>query len=34
MRHEGHFLCDRMIKGGWRDTYLYALLADEWRAAR
>ncbi len=34
MRREGRFLRDRMIKGDWRDTYLYALLADEWRASR
>jgi ribosomal-protein-alanine N-acetyltransferase len=34
MRREGRFLRDRLIKGEWRDTYLYALLAREWRAAR
>jgi len=34
MRREGRFLRDRMIKGDWRDTYLYALLADEWRAGQ
>jgi [ribosomal protein S5]-alanine N-acetyltransferase len=32
MRREGRFRMDRMIKGDWRDTYLYAILADEWRA--
>lgn len=32
MRREGRFLRDRMIKGAWRDTYLYALLSEEWAA--
>jgi len=30
MRREGCFLRDRLIKDQWRDTYIYALLADEW----
>lgn len=30
MRREAHLRRDRQIKGEWRDTYLYALLADEW----
>ena len=30
MRREGCFLRDRLIKDAWRDTYLYALLDDEW----
>jgi len=30
MRREGQFLQDREIKGAWRDTYLYAVLAEEW----
>ena len=34
MRREGRFLQNRMIKGAWRDTYSYALLAEEWRAAK
>jgi hypothetical protein len=32
MRKEGHFLEERMIKGQWRDTFLYAILSSEWRA--
>ncbi len=31
MRREGHFLQDRMQKGEWRDSYLYGILAHEWR---
>ena len=30
MRREGHMRGDRFIKGEWRDTYLYAILASEW----
>ena len=30
MRREGHFLKDVFQKGEWRDSYLYAILADEW----
>jgi [ribosomal protein S5]-alanine N-acetyltransferase len=30
MRREGHFLRDRLQRGEWRDTYLYAILAQEW----
>ncbi|MGZ3548939.1 MAG: GNAT family N-acetyltransferase [Vulcanimicrobiaceae bacterium] len=30
MRREGHFLRDKLQKGEWRDTYLYAILAEEW----
>ncbi len=30
MRREGHFLQDTLQKGEWRNTYLYAILADEW----
>jgi len=29
MRREARMRRDRQIKGAWRDTYLYALLADE-----
>lgn len=32
MRREGLLRRDRLIKGGWRDTYLYALTEDEWTA--
>lgn len=32
MRQEGHFLEERLIKGHWRDTFLYAILSSEWRA--
>lgn len=31
MRREGHLLKDTKAHDGWRDSYLYALLADEWR---
>jgi RimJ/RimL family protein N-acetyltransferase len=34
MREEAHFVQDMMFKGEWADTGVYALLADEWRAAR
>ena len=30
MRREGVLRQDRQIKGAWRDTYLYAVLAEEW----
>ena len=30
MRREGRLRQDRQVKGAWRDTYLYALLADEY----
>ena len=30
MRREGALRQDRQIKGAWRDTYLYAVLAEEW----
>ncbi|HXX19807.1 MAG TPA: GNAT family protein [Candidatus Acidoferrum sp.] len=30
MRREAHFCKDAMEKGEWRDTYLYAILAEEW----
>src|SRR5579863_2376716 len=32
MRREGHFRKDAMEKGEWRDSYLYAILAEEWLA--
>jgi ribosomal-protein-alanine N-acetyltransferase len=33
MRREGLFLKNAMEKGEWRDTYLYAILAEEWPGA-
>jgi RimJ/RimL family protein N-acetyltransferase len=33
MRREAHFKKDIFQKGEWRDSYLYAILADEWHAA-
>jgi [ribosomal protein S5]-alanine N-acetyltransferase len=32
MRREGHFREGAMEKGEWRDSYLYAVLAEEWLA--
>ena len=33
MRREGTILQNQPSRdGGWRDTYLYAVLASEWRA--
>jgi len=31
MRREGHFVKDKFQKGEWRDSFRYAILADEWR---
>ena len=33
MRREGHLLKNRKAPDGWCDSYVYALLADEWCAA-
>jgi ribosomal-protein-alanine N-acetyltransferase len=33
MRREGLFLKNAMEKGEWRDSYLYAVLAEEWPGA-
>lgn len=30
LRREGCFRRDRQIKGEWRDTYLYAVLGEDW----
>ncbi len=30
MRREGHLREDRQVKGEWCDSYIYAVLADEW----
>ena len=32
LRREGQFKRDRKARRGWRDSYLYAVLASEWRA--
>lgn len=32
MRREAHFVRDAFQKGEWRDSYLYAILVDEWLA--
>jgi ribosomal-protein-alanine N-acetyltransferase len=33
MRREGYFKKDVLQKGEWRDSYLYAVLAEEWNSA-
>jgi RimJ/RimL family protein N-acetyltransferase len=33
MRREGLFVKDAMEQGEWRDTCLYAILAEEWQGA-
>lgn len=32
MRREAAFREDSLMRGDWRDSYLYAILEDEWRA--
>lgn len=34
MRREGTFRRDKLVRDGWRDTHLYALLDEEWAARR
>ncbi len=34
MRREARFRRDVFVKGVWRDSYLYAILAEEWRTAK
>lgn len=34
MRREGHFVKDTFIKERWRDSYLYAILEEEWLTKR
>jgi len=34
MRREAHHVQDMWFKGGWADTYVYAVLATEWWARR
>ncbi len=31
MRKEAHFLRDKKVKGRWRDTFLFAVLSEEWK---
>lgn len=30
MRREAHFRQDKQARDGWRDSYLYAMLAEDW----
>lgn len=30
LRREAHFRQDKRVRGVWRDSYLYAILAEEW----
>jgi RimJ/RimL family protein N-acetyltransferase len=30
MRREAHFIQDKFVKGHWRDSFYYAMLANEW----
>ena len=30
MRREGHCRGDKWVRGQWRDSYIYAMLEDEW----
>jgi [ribosomal protein S5]-alanine N-acetyltransferase len=30
MRREAHYRRDKLVKGAWRDSYLHAVLAEEW----
>lgn len=32
MRREAHFRESHVMKGEWRDEFIYAVLADEWKA--
>ena len=32
MRREAHFRESHVVEGEWRDEFVYAVLADEWRA--
>jgi RimJ/RimL family protein N-acetyltransferase len=33
MRREAHFRDHLLVKGGWDDEFIYAVLADDWRTA-
>ncbi len=32
MRREGHLHHEKLVRGQWRDTYVYAIIEDEWRS--
>jgi RimJ/RimL family protein N-acetyltransferase len=34
MRREGHLVENEYVKGEWTDEAIFAVLEDEWRAAR
>ena len=34
MKNEGRLRQDKQIRGRWRDSLLYAILEDEWKAGR
>lgn len=34
MRREAHFVQNEIVKGEWTDEYVFAMLADEWKALR
>jgi RimJ/RimL family protein N-acetyltransferase len=34
LRREGLMRQEMLVRGAWRDTYLYAVLAEEWRGQR
>lgn len=34
MRREAHFVKNRINRGEWRDEYIYAILAEEWKQDR
>ena len=34
MRREAHLIGVRLLNGVWRDEFVYAILADEWRVTR
>jgi RimJ/RimL family protein N-acetyltransferase len=34
MRREAHFIHNEIFKGEWGDEFVYALLAEEWRAQK
>jgi RimJ/RimL family protein N-acetyltransferase len=33
MRREAHLRQNKRARDGWRDSYVYAILAEEWAAA-
>ena len=33
MRREAHFRKNKLVRDGWRDSYLYAVLAEDWPGA-